>query len=531
MTYDVAIIGAGIVGSSIARVLSMYKLNVCMIEKSNDVSTGTSKANSGIIHAGYDPEPGSLMALLNVQGSEMYTTWAEELHLDYKNIGSLVVGFSDDDMKHIEKLYKRGLENGVKKLQIINQEELRKLEPQINENAVGALLAETAAIISPYQATWAIAENAVQNGVKLFLNSQVHTITPPHSDNGQNEKSSNIASENWIIHTGKDDIQAKFVINAAGLYADEISNLAGARKFKIKPRIGEYFLLDNNCHDMAHHTLFQTPDAFGKGVLVTPTVDGNILVGPSADDNCTKDSEPTTRDGQNLIMEKAEKTIENIPTRNIINSFSGIRALAYEVTESSSDTLNNEATQNQGKSNNNATQNQDKSASELEIKISDFIIEEDKIAKRFINVAGICSPGLSAAPAIGKYVAQLLEKAGLKLEKNKDFIPIHKGIESFKHASIDRKKQLIEENNLYGRIICRCEMITEAEIVQAIHSPIGATDIDGVKRRTRAGMGRCQGGFCSPRVTEIISRECKTPMTSVTKKGSSSYILNSKTRV
>lgn len=489
MTYDIAIIGAGIIGSSIARELSKYKLQICMIEKANDVSCGTSKANSGIVHAGYDPVPGTLMAKLNIKGTAMYPKLAQELHFDFKNIGSLVVGFSEEDMEHVKKLYERGKANGVPKMKILNQEELRKLEPNISEEAQGALLAESAGITSPYQATWAIAENAVMNGVKLFLETEVHSITAPQ----ENQKL-------WTVHTGQGDIQSLCVVNAAGLYADVISKMAGARNFIIKPRNGEYFLLDNKCAELASHTLFQTPDALGKGVLVTPTVDGNILVGPSAGDNDDKTFTATTRDGQDLIMSKGEKTIPNIPRRNIINSFAGVRAIAL---------------------------NEDLSP------VNDFIIEEDANAKRFINVAGICSPGLSAAPAIGVYVKDLVQKA-LEGEKefieNKDFIAVRKGIESFMHASPERKEQLIEENSLYGRIICRCEMITEGEIVNAIKSPVGARDLDGVKRRTRAGMGRCQSGFCSPRVTEIISRELKIPMTSVTKNGGCSFILNSKTR-
>ena len=487
MTYDIAIIGAGIVGSCIARELSKYKLNVCMIEKADDVSCGTSKANSGIIHAGYDPVPESLMAKLNVQGTAMYEQLSQELHFDYKKIGSLVVAFNEEDLSHIQKLYERGTANGVQNMKIINQDELRELEPNINEEALGALYAPTAGITSPYQATWAIAENAVLNGVKLFLETEVHQIVQPQDD-----------KDFWTVKTGKGDFVCRCVINAAGLFADKISQMAGAKKFTIKPRRGEYFLLDNKCAGLANHTLFQCPDEKGKGVLLTPTADGNILVGPSAEEDDDKTNTKTTREGQNLITSKAEKTIPDIPKRNIINSFSGLRAIPYD---------------EDGKV------------------IKDFIIEEDANAKRFLNVAGICSPGLSAAPAIGVYVAELVQKAlGIEFQKNPDFTAIRRGIESFKHASAERKAQLIEENALYGRIICRCEMITEAEIVAAIKSPVGAKDLDGVKRRTRAGMGRCQSGFCSPRVTEILSRELNIPMTSVTKNGGCSYILNSKIR-
>jgi len=485
MIYDAAIIGGGIVGSCIARELSKYKLQACIVEKASDVSCGSSKANSGIIHAGFDAKPGTLMAKLNVEGASMYPELSKSLHFEYKNNGSLVIGFCEEDMEHIKKLYERGQANGVPKLRIIDAEELHKLEPSVSEEAIGALLAESAGIISPYQATWAFAENAVMNGVKLFLESEVHSI----------EKG---ADGLFILHTGKCDIQTKCLINAAGLYADEISKLAGARDFKIMPRRGEYYLLDSKCSCLASHTLFQTPDKMGKGVLVTPTVDGNILSGPTASDGNDKAATETTASGQDEVFRKSGKTIPDIPRRNIINSFAGVRAIALNADGSP---------------------------------VNDFIIEEDSSLAGFINVGGICSPGLTAAPAIGKYVAALVEKClGKKLEPNPDFVSVRRGIESFKDASDERRAQLIENNPLYGRIICRCEMITEAEIVAAIKSPVGAVDLDGVKRRTRAGMGRCQSGFCSPRVTEILSRELGIPMTDVRKNGGASYVLTGKTR-
>ena len=485
MIYDAAIIGGGIVGACIARELSKYKGQFCIVEKADDVACGTSKANSGIIHAGFDAKPGTLMAKLNVEGAAMYADLAKSLHFDYKNNGSLVIGFNEDDMEHIKKLYERGQANGVPGLRIIDSEELHKLEPSVSEEACGALLAETAGIVSPYMATWAFAENAVMNGVKLFRETEVHGI----------EKS---ADRLFTIHTGKTDIQAKCVVNAAGLYADVVSEMAGARKFKIVPRRGEYYMLDNKCASLASHTLFQTPDKMGKGVLVTPTVDGNILSGPTAADGDDKTATETTAAGQDEVFHKSEKTIPDIPRRNIINSFAGVRALAY---------------------------NEDGTP------VNDFIIEEDATVRGFVNVGGICSPGLTAAPAIGVYVAEIIEKIrGSKWEKNPDFVGVRRGIESFKDADDERRAQLIEENPLYGRIICRCEMITEGEIVAAIKSPVGAVDLDGVKRRTRAGMGRCQSGFCSPRVTEILSRELGIPMTDVRKNGGCSYILTGRTR-
>ena len=488
MIYDVAVVGAGLVGSSIARELSRYDIKICLIEKENDVSCGTSKANSGIIHAGYDPEPGTLMAKFNVEGCAMFEKLSQELHFDYKRVGSLVVGFSEEDMQHVQKLYERGKKNGVPDLRILSQDELRKFEPQIGEDALGALYAPTAGIISPYQATWAIAENAVQNGVKLFLQAEVHSI----------EQKDGLFS----LTTGKGVVQSRYLVNAAGLYSDRVSAMAGGRSFEIKPKSGEYCLLDSNCRNLANHVLFQTPSAAGKGVLVTPTVDGNILIGPSAGDNSSREDTATTREGQALILEKGSKTIPGIPVRNIINSFCGNRAIAF---------------------------NKDENGAVTE-RIGDFIVEQDAKVKNLFHAAGIASPGLTAAPAIAVYMCGLLKKAGLEIKENRDFVPVRKGIKKFSTASAEDKYHLIEENPLYGRIICRCEMITEAEIVAATHSVIGATDLDGVKRRTRSGMGRCQGGFCSPRITEIISRELGIPMTAVTKNGGYSYILCDRTR-
>lgn len=489
-TFDVAIIGAGICGASIARELSKTTASVCLIEKESDVSAGTSKANSGIVHAGYDPKPGTLMAKYNVEGSRLLKEWSKELNFDLKEIGSLVLGFSEEDEKHIKALFDRGIKNGVKDMRILNQGELRSLEGNISEEATCALFAPTAAIIAPYQATWAIAEGAVQNGVTLLRNTTVHAISK--------------TEDGLFALTAKGKcIKARFVINAAGLYSDKISRMAGAREFTIVQRRGEYCLLDSNCSSLVNHVLFQCPDEKGKGVLVTQTVDGNILIGPSADsvNNATEFYTGTSSESQEAVLKAASKTVPIIPRRNIINSFAGLRAIAYEKSSDGSLTP-----------------------------LNDFIVEEDKTVKGFFNVAGICSPGLSSAPAIAVDMVNMLKKAGLSVKENKNFVAERKGIPCFAKADNEEKKKLIQKDSRYGQIICRCEMITEGEIVAAIHSTIGATDLDGVKRRTRAGMGRCQAGFCSPRVTEILSRELNMPMTAVTKNGGVSYILEEKTR-
>jgi len=487
--YDVAIIGAGISGACIARELSKYNLKVALLEKENDVACGCSKANSGIVHAGYDPEPDTLMAKLNLRGAALYPQLSKDLNFDYKNIGSIVTASDEDGEKTLEKLLERGKENGVEKLEIVDREKLLELEPNLAECVTKGLLVPTGSITSPYEATWAIAENAVMNGVKFLRNAQVFGITK--------------TDDTFLLNTGAGDLEASYVVNAAGLGADKINELAGARKFRIIQRRGEYCLLDSNCGNMVHHTLFQTPTKMGKGVLITPTVDGNILVGPSADDLSGNDlySTETTAEVQAKIIKQALFTVNNIPMGNIINSFSGIREIAETYDEKGNPVVKH-----------------------------DFLIEADAAVKNYITVAGISSPGLSAGPAVGEYVTELLFKEGLKAEKKADFISTRKGIPSFKKATLEEKEKLIKENPLYGQIICRCEMITEGEIVASIHSPLGALDLDGIKRRTRAGMGRCQSGFCSPRVTEILSREAGIPMTSVTKKGKASFVLTGKSR-
>lgn len=486
MEYDVVIIGAGISGACIARELSKTTAKICLLDKEDDVSCGTSKANSGIIHAGYDAKNGTLMAKYNLRGSELFSDLAQKLHFDYKQIGSLVIAFDEDGLEKLQTLLERGNKNGVKNLRIIQKDELFQMEPNLNEEALAALYAPTAAIISPYQATWAIAESAVLNGVTFLRNTAVHSI----------QKDEN---QSFILSTTSGQIKTKYVINAAGLKADEISKMAGARDFKIIQRKGEYCLLDNKCINLVNHVLFQTPSPLGKGVLVTQTVDGNILIGPSADDILKekKDYTGTTSYSQTSILKTARLTIPDIPQRNIINSFAGIRAIAVEPDGTP---------------------------------INDFIVEEDKKVSGFINVAGICSPGLTSAPAIAEDVVKILKQAGLKVELNSNFIEERLGIPNFKKADYEEKLELIKKDSRFGQIICRCEMITEGEIVAAIHSPIGAVDLDGVKRRTRAGMGRCQAGFCSPRVTEILSRELQIPMLNVTKRGGTSYVLDSKTR-
>lgn len=457
MKYDVCIIGCGISGASIAFELSKYKLNVVVLEKENDVSLGTSKANSAIIHAGYDPLPETKMARLNVLGSKKVEELAPLLNFHYRQIGSLVIGRKKEDKEKIDTLYERGKKNGVRGLRILSsREEILALgENNLRQDIDYALFAPTAAIVSPWEMVLAFIQNAVLNKVELKLSSKVERI--------QKE------GEDFLVKTTFGTIRTRFIINCAGLYADEISSLAsGKKEFEIEAVKGEYFLLDKEEGDLVHHVIFQTPSKVGKGVLVTPTVHGNLLVGPNALDTPFKDRVNVTSFGLDEVRQKASLTTEKIDFSTNIRNFAGNRATirGYD----------------------------------------DFLIEESKTQKHLIHVAGIKSPGLSSAPAFGEEVVEILKKDGVSLEKKEDY-SYHPLPTYFKELSLEEKDKKIKENSLYGRVICRCETITEAEIVNAIHSPIGARTIDGVKRRCNAGMGRCQGGFCSPKVFEILQRE------------------------
>lgn len=469
--YDVVIIGAGVSGCASARELSRYNLNICVVEMEEDVCCGTSKANSAIVHAGYDAENGSLMAKLNVEGSQMMEELSKELDFHYKKNGSLVVCLHEEERDNLQKLYERGVKNGVKDLRIIERDELVKLEPNISDEAVAALYAPTAAIVCPFGMNIAMAENAAVNGVEFRFDTKVTGL----------EKKEN----NWLIKTDKGEIETRYVVNAAGVYADVFHNMVSEKKIHITARRGDYCLLDRSVEGFVTHTIFQLPGKYGKGVLVTPTVHGNTLVGPTAIDIEDKDGTNTTQQGIDELIQKAGSTVKNLPMRQVITSFAGLRA--HEDGH-------------------------------------EFIIGELEDAKGFIDCAGIESPGLSSAPAIGKMVAGIIRNlTGAK--EREDFIPTRKGILDPKTLSKEEYAALIKEKPEYGNIICRCEMITEGEIMDAIHRPLGAKSLDGVKRRTRAGMGRCQAGFCSPRTIEILARERGVKPSEITKAGGDSKII------
>lgn len=466
--YDVVIIGAGVVGGMIARELSRYNAKICILEKENDVSKGASSANSGIVHAGFDAEVGSLKALLNVKGAKMMKTVTDELGVKYKQNGSIVAGFDDEDAKTINELYNRGVANGVEQLQVLSGDEIRKIEPSLSKNVTVALYAPTAGIVCPYELTVASVGNAMDNGCELRYGFNVNKIE---------------YTDTYKIYSDNDVVEAKYVVNAAGLFSDEIAGMIGDTSFKVHPRRGEYMLLDKG-NDCVSHTVFKTPSKMGKGILVSPTVDGNLLLGPTSVDMEDKEDKSVHSEGLSAIRASASDCVENIKYNKVITSFCGLRAVG--------DT-------------------------------HDFIINSPK--DNFINVAGIESPGLSASPAIGEYVCEMLQNMGFDYDKKADFNPIRKPDHYFKQLSIDEKNKIIAADSRYGKIVCRCETVTEGEIVEAIHRNPQARDLDAVKRRTRSGMGRCQGGFCSPTIVEILSRELDVPAEKITKFGGNSYIV------
>ena len=469
MKYDVAVIGAGVVGAMMARTLARYELKVCILEKECDVAMGATRANSAIVHAGFDAHEGSLKAKLNVQGSEMFEQITKELGVKYIRNGSLVVGFNDDDRAVLEDLKKRGIANGVKGLRIVEKEELHRMEPGLSENITMALWAPTGAITCPYELTIAAVGNAMDNGVELKLNYGVTSI----------EKK----EDGFVLSDGNEEIEAKYVINCAGVYSDEVARMVGDDSFTVHPRRGEYILLDKEVGNIVKSTIFRTPTKMGKGILISPTVDGNLITGPTATDQTDKEDKDTTDEGLSFIMKQATEDSPLVRYNRSITSFTGLRAVGST---------------------------------------GDFIITSP--VEGFVNAAGIESPGLSSAPAIALYILDMLKAQGITLAEKADFNPVRKSMTWFRDASIEEKNEAIKKDPSYGRVICRCETVTEGEILEAIRTNPKATDLDGVKRRTRAQMGRCQGGFCSPYVVELLAKELNIPYEAVTKFGKGSYI-------
>lgn len=474
--YDAVIIGGGSVGCAVARYLSRYRLSICLVERGEDVCVGTSKANSAICHAGFDAPVGSAKARFNVEGSRMMEGLSQELDFPYRRCGSLVLCFDEAELPHLRELLERGVQNGVEGLEILDRAALRALEPAVSDKAVAALWAPTGAVLCPFGMTIALAENAAANGCAFRFNTEVARI----------ERRDGF----FRLHTGGDCIDTRVVISAAGVYGDALHNQLCADKLTIVPRRGEYCLLDRTCGQLVQHTIFQLPSAMGKGVLVTPTVHGNLLVGPTAVDQPDKDRTATTAEGLRSVAETAAKSVENLPMRDVITSFAGLRA-------------------------------------HLSGPEDDFIVGES--TDGFFEAVGIESPGLSSAPAIGRYLAELAA-AKLHAAEKEDFIARRRDMPHPREMDFASRQDLIARDPAYGQVICRCEGVTEGEIRDAIRRVPGARSLDGVKRRVRAGMGRCQGGFCGPKVMELLSRELHVPITALTKGGGESRLLAGRTK-
>ncbi|UUV18212.1 NAD(P)/FAD-dependent oxidoreductase [Fusobacteria bacterium ZRK30] len=466
--YDVAIIGGGVIGCSIARELSKYKIKTVVIEQEGDVSCGATKANSGIVHGGYDAAYGTKKGYFSHRGNILFEGLNKELNFGFEKIGSLVLAFDQKELKTLSKIIENGKKNGVENLKVIGREKLLELEPNVG-SAVGALYCKEAGIVSPYEYCIALAENAISNGVEFKFNSRVENI----------DRINNI----YTIKTVSGEVKTKLVINAAGVNSDIISNMMNDEYFHIIPRKGEYLVYTKGYGDKVNHVIFQCPNEKGKGVLVTPTYHNNLMVGPDAQIMDDKYDTSTNIDKLFDIIGKAEKSIPNLENKKIIRSFAGTRATSS---------------------------------------LHDFIIEETE-SKKFINVAGIESPGITSSPAIAQYVRDLVEKI-IELPKNNEFNP-------YREPNILKKpkddmlpmKTVNEYINLDeddpDRIVCRCEQVRQREILDALDRGIKITSTDGIKRRTRAGMGICQGRFCEPRVKKIIAKRYGISEEEITTRG------------
>jgi glycerol-3-phosphate dehydrogenase len=469
--FDVAIIGAGVTGAAIARRLSSFKLSVALFERRTDVSFGVSKANSGIIHAGFHHNPSTLKARLEVQGNYLFDRLKAELGFPFRRVGILVVAFSPEELKTVEALYEIGTANRVPQLEIVGRERILSLEPKLNGDAVGGLWAPTGGIVEPYRLVFALVENARANGVSLFTD--------------WNLAAARRADDRWLLvsETGETH-EARRVVNAAGLYADEVSGFFGAEEFHIIPRKGEEFLLDKNAAGFPSHVIFPVPARNSKGVLVIPTVEGTMMVGPTAVEIEEKDDTGTTPENLDRVFSLAARMVPGISKRDIITSFAGLRP-----------TLPGD----------------------------DFFIDLSRKAPGLVQVAGIQSPGLTAAPAIAEYVKGLLQQDGLKLTEKPDFVPTVGHSPKVVEMSFVELDELVRRERAFAHIVCRCESVSEAEVVEAIHK--GHITLDGIKFYTRAGMGRCQGGFCTYRLLSIIARETGMRVEEITKRGKGSALV------
>lgn len=482
--YDVVIIGAGIVGSMIARELSKYKLSVAVVEREEDIGMGQSTANSAIIHSGHDPEPGSLKARMNVRGNELWYQIAPELDIPIRKTGALIVAVGPEEEEGLEPLYERGKRNGVEGLEILSREQVLEMEPHLSPEVTGALSTPTAGVVDPFQGVLGAAECAAINGVEFILHAEVRGMIVE-------------AGTLTAVETTQGTISADWFINSAGVHSDEIMHMAGDHpEFEITARRGEYFVFDESALSV-NNVLFPMPSEKGKGILVTTTTHGNTMIGPNSDPTADKEDHSVTRHGMSEILSGASRLVPDVSPRDVIATFAGLRATGNYKPDG---------------------------------KNKDFLIEVSQSVNGLVNLGGIESPGYVSSPAIAEYVAELLVGEGVKLEKKPDWQPRRKRIVRFKDLSHAERAGLIAQNPAYGRIVCRCEEVTEGEIVDAIHSPIPAENYDAIKRRTWLGTGRCQGSFDYPRTMEILARELGLSMTEITKKGPGSIFLYRQTK-
>lgn len=470
MDYDVIIIGAGITGSSIARQLCRYQLRVALLEKETDVAFGVSKSNSGIVHAGFHEKSDSLKGKLCVRGNLLYEQYAQELNFPFRRSGILMVAMNDEQAQQVEGFYLQGGKNNVPYLQLISGERALEMEPNLTPDVREAIYAPTGGIVEPYEMIFAIVENAQKNGLELFTDTPVEAIEP--IDGGLR------------VLSGSKQMVARFVINAAGLYADKVSQLAGAEEFTITPRKGEELLLDKRVGGLVKSVIFPVPTKKSKGILVIPTVEGTLMIGPTAVEIDEKEDRATTTAGMDHILEHVRQMVSGIQLKDIITQFVGLRPA---------------------------------------MKSGDFYIGRSQKVPALIQVAGIQSPGLTAAPAIAEMVKDILLKVGVQLVEDPNYDPYRAREKKIRQLDAMELDALIAENPSYGRVVCRCEKVSEAEIVRAIRQ--GHTTIDAIKFATRTGMGRCQGGFCTYRVMEIIRRETGMDFDQITKRGRESYLV------
>ena len=470
--YDVVIIGAGAVGAAVAREVSKYKLKVLVLDKESDVGNVTSMANSAIVHSGYDPKPGTKKAFHNVRGNSMYEELTNDLDVEFKRIGSLTCATNDEEKKIIEDYLVRSKENGVE-VKLLNKEETKQLEPFISDNVIASLYAPSAGIINPFELTVALMENAMDNGVELKLNHEVNDIQK--LDNG------------YKVVTNNGSFETRVVVNSAGLYSDKIARMLGIDTFEVKPRKGEYYVLDHFNKPYISHVIFPVPTAKGKGILVTPTTHGNYLVGPSSEFVDSKDDFSTDKFTLDDIKVKAGALVNNIPFQYMIREFSGLRATGN---------------------------------------VGDFVIEDHN---GFIVLGGIESPGLASAPSIALEVTALISD-NITLEAKDNYKKTRRKLYRLSKMSEQERNELIKKDPRFGRIVCRCETVSEGEVVDIIHRNAGATTIKGVKKRCRPGFGKCQGGFCEPLIMEILARELKKNPMDIRYDSKDAYILDSETK-